>query len=405
MRGHQIDFNRIIDRRNTNSLKYDFAKRRGMREDALPMWVADMDFAVPGEVLEALHERTRHGVFGYSEVQESYFEPLQAWMKNRHDWEVERRWLVKTPGIVYAIAMAIQAYTRPGEAVLIQQPVYYPFHEVIEDNDRVLVDNTLILGADGKYQIDFADFEQKIIAHKVKLFLLCSPHNPVGRVWSREELLQIARICIRHDVIVVSDEIHQDFVYEGSRHYVFADICEEIKERVILCTSPSKTFNLAGLQVSNIFIPNRELRHKFRKRIDASGYSQLNTFGLTACEAAYRHGREWLDELLVYLKDNISYLRNYLAERIPEIKLVEPEGTYLLWLDFRDFSRDDAQVERLVGSKAKLWLDSGRMFGSAGAGFQRINIACPRAVLEQALSQLENALLTEKWIERGRKNE
>ncbi len=386
------DFDTIIDRRNTNSLKYDFAARRGKPEDILPLWVADMDFRVSQKILDAIHERVEHGIFGYSEVQEGYFEALQQWMKERHNWNIERRWLVKTPGVVFAIAMAVQAYTKPGDSVLLQKPVYYPFGEVIEDNHRILVDNMLVLGADGAYHMDLVDFEQKIVEHQVKLFLLCNPHNPVGRVWTTEELKSLGEICVKHDVIVISDEIHMDFVYEGHRHKVFAELCDEFRHRTITCTSPSKTFNLAGLQISNILISDTKLRQQFRKQIDAAGYSQLNTLGLTACEAAYRYGTPWYEELMKYLSDNIKFLRAYLAENLPQIKLIEPEGTYLVWLDFRGLGMTEEEREELIVHKAGLWLDSGVMFGPAGEGFERINIACPRAVLEKALKKLEKAL-------------
>lgn len=388
----EIDFDKIIDRKNTNSLKYDFAVRRGKPEDILPLWVADMDFRVSQKILDAVHERVEHGIFGYSEVQEGYFEALQQWMKEKHGWNIDRRWLVKTPGVVFAIAMAVQAFTKPGDTILIQKPVYYPFEEVIKDNQRKLVDNTLLLGEDGVYHMDLEDFERKIVDNQVKLFLLCNPHNPVGRVWTRDELKSIGEICIKYDVIIVSDEIHMDFVYEGHRHQVFADICEEFQSRTITCTSPSKTFNLAGLQVSNILISDHKLRQQFRRQIDAAGYSQLNAIGLTACEAAYRFGTPWYEELMRYLSDNIRYLKGFLEEHLPQIRLIEPEGTYLVWLDFRDLGMTEEEREELIVHKAGLWLDSGVMFGPSGEGFERINIACPRAILEKALTKLAKAI-------------
>lgn len=390
MSGH-INFNTVVNRKDTNCLKYDFAKRRGRPENVLPLWIADMDFKVSPEITKALQKNIEHGIFGYSEVQEDYFEAIQEWMKTKHNWEIESKWLIKTPGVVFALAMAIKAYTNPGDAVMIQQPVYYPFYEVIEDNDRKIVGNVLILGEDGKYHIDFEDFEKKVIEHQVKLFLLCSPHNPVGRVWTKEELIKLGEICIRHDIIVVSDEIHQDFVFHG-KHQVFAAISEELKQRTITCTAPSKTFNLAGLQISNIFIANPRLKQQFRKQIYAAGYSQLNVLGLTACEAAYRHGDEWHKELIFYLKNNIDYLRGFLRNNIPKIKMIEPEGTYLIWLDFRELGLTEEEREDLIIKKAGLWLDSGAIFGEAGEGFERINVACPQSILKQALQQLETAI-------------
>lgn len=387
----KINFNIVVNRKNTNCLKYDFAVRRGRPENVLPLWVADMDFKVAPEITQAIEKRVAHGIFGYSEVKEEYFEAVSAWMEQKHGWHVKEDWLVKTPGVVFALAMAVQAFTEPGDAVIIQQPVYYPFSEVIADNGRRIVDNTLELKEDGKYHINFEDFEQKVKENHVKLFLLCSPHNPVGRVWTKEELKKIAAICRKYDVIVVSDEIHEDFVFNG-KYQVFADLSEDAKNRTITCTAPSKTFNLAGLQVSNIWIANPKLREKFKKQIAAAGYSQLNTLGLTACEAAYRYGGEWHAELLGYLKSNLNFLREFLQTRLPEVKLIEPEGTYLVWLDFGSLGLTEEQREELLTKKAGIWLDSGAIFGAAGEGFERINIACPRSILKDALERIERAV-------------
>lgn len=385
-----LDFDRVIDRKNAYCLKYDFAKQRKMPEDVLPLWVADMDFKVSSYIQEAIWNQTEHGIFGYSEVKEEYFEVLKQWMKNHYDWEVERRWLIKTPGIVFALAMAVKAFTKEGDGVLIQQPVYYPFSEVIEDNGRKIVSNTLQQDESGRYGIDFEDFEEKIVKEKIKLFFLCNPHNPVGRVWTKEEMERLGDICYKHHVIVVSDEIHADFVFKG-KHHVFASLKEEYKEISIVATSPSKTFNMAGLQVSNIFIANPELKSKFRKQVDAAGYSQLNIMGLVAAKAAYEHGEEWYQAMHQYVSENIGYTRKFIEERIPDIKLVETEGTYLLWLDFRKLNLSENELEELIITKAKLWLDSGRIFGDAGKGFQRINVACARKTLTEALEKLEKA--------------
>ena len=390
-----LDFDTVVDRRNTSSLKYDFAKRRNMPEDLLPLWVADMDFKVSSYIQEAIQKQTEHGIFGYSEVQEEYFEVVRQWMKRHYDWQIDSTWLIKTPGVVYALAMAVQAFTKEGDGVLIQQPVYYPFSEVIVDNGRKLVSNTLVQDESGKYRIDFADFEEKIITEKIKLFFLCNPHNPVGRVWSEEELKRLGDICYKHRVIVVSDEIHAGFVFQG-KHHVFANLKEEYKEISVVATSPSKTFNIAGLQVSNIFIPNAELQRKFRKQMDASGYSQLNVMGLVATKAAYEHGEEWYEAMHQYVSENIAYAKQFIEEKLPDIKLVEPEGTYLLWLDFRKLNLTESELEDLIIQKAKLWLDSGSIFGTAGKGFQRINIACPRKTLTEALTRLELAVKNKK---------
>lgn len=391
MAERNLDFDTVIDRKNTYSLKYDAAKQRNLPKDLLPLWVADMDFQVSSYIQDAVLRQTQHGIFGYSEVQEDYFEVLQKWMKRHYDWQIDSRWLVKTPGIVFALAMAVKAFTSPGDSVLIQQPVYYPFSEVIADNQRRVVSNTLIQEESGRYVMDFEDFEEKIVREKIKLFFLCNPHNPVGRVWTKEELTTLGDICYRHHVLVVSDEIHADFVFRG-KHQVFAGLKEEYREISITATSPSKTFNIAGLQVSNIFIPNPQLRSQFVKQIDAAGYSQLNVLGLVAAKVAYEFGEEWYQAMLKYVGDNIAYATNYLKERLPEIKFTQQEGTYLLWLDFRPLKLSESQLEELIIKKAKLQLDSGRMFGVTGSGFQRINIACPRETLKEALTRLERAI-------------
>lgn len=383
-----LDFDTVIDRRNTKCLKYDFAKKRGMPEDVLPMWVADMDFKTSSYVEDALAEWAEHGIFGYSEVQTPYFEAVRNWMKERHGWEPQEKWLIKTPGVVFALAMAVRAYTEPGDAVLIQQPVYYPFSEVIRDNGRKVVSSDLYLGGDNKYHIDFEDFERKIKEERVRLFLLCSPHNPVGRVWTLEELSRLGELCVRHGVTVVSDEIHHDFIFQGE-HHVFAGLKKELEEISIICTSPSKTFNLAGMMLSNIFIPNHTLRRKFRRELDAAGISQLGIMGLAACEAAYSKGREWYQAMMAYVKDNITYTRQYVKEYLLGVALVEQEATYLVWLDCRGLGLDAEELDRRIIHRAKLWLDSGKIFGECGRGFQRINVACPRSVLKEALQKLK----------------
>jgi cysteine-S-conjugate beta-lyase len=353
--------------------------------------VADMDFSAPLCVTKALEEKSRHGIFGYSESGEQYFEAVRNWYSSNFGYNIKRGWLVKTPGVVYAICTAIRALTQESDAVLIQQPVYYPFTESILANKRKLVVNQLVY-TQGKYKIDFEDFENQIVSHRVKLFILCSPHNPVGRVWTKEELLRLGELCHRYGVVVVSDEIHADFVFPGNSHNVFAGINSAFEDFTITCTAPSKTFNLAGLQISNIFIKNPKIRDAFKTETHKSGYSQLNIMGMVACRAAYEQGLDWLIELRAYLAQNLAFLRDFLAQRLPQIRLVEPQGTYLVWLDCKALGLSDKELDRLMVHKAGLWLDGGAMFGSGGEGFQRVNIACPRSVLEKALSQLEKAL-------------
>ena len=385
-----INFDEIIDRRNTSCLKHDFAVERGYPADILPFWVADMDFRAPAPVIDALKVRAEHGIFGYTQVKDDYFAVLQNWFRTRHDWTVERRELILTPGVVFAIATAIRAFTIKGDAVLIQQPVYYPFANMIRQNERVIVDNPLRL-IEGRYEIDFADFEQKIIEHRVKLFILCSPHNPVGRVWTRAELEQIAAVCLRHNVIVVADEIHEEFVRPGFRHVPFASLSEEAAASTVTCTSPSKTFNLAGLQISNIFIRNAQLRRRFKEELGRTGYDEPNTLGLTGAKAAYEHGAEWLTQLLAYIEENHARTKSFLAAHLPKVQIIEPEGTYLLWLDFRAYGLSDEALNEKIIREARLWLDDGPIFGAGGSGFQRINIACPWATLETGLQNLAKA--------------
>lgn len=391
MSERNLDFDAVPDRHGTKCLKYDFAVQRGRPADVLPLWVADMDFKTSSYIEDALVRQAQHAIYGYTESDDAYFAAVQQWMQLHHDWRVEPWWLQKTPGVVFAIAVAVKAFTKPGDAVLIQQPVYYPFSEVIADNGRRLISSDLVLDEEtGHYEIDFADFERKIEENNVKLFLLCSPHNPVGRVWSREELLRLGDICRRHGVIVFSDEIHADFVWKG-RHQVFAAVDPAFAAFTVTATAPSKTFNIAGLQVSNIFIADAGLREAFRHAYNASGYSQLNAAGLIAAEAAYRDGGTWYNAVKAYIQDNIAYMRRFIQERLPQLHMIEPEGTYLVWVDFRSLGLDNAALEDLILNKAGLWLDSGAIFGAVGEGFQRFNVACPRATLTRALEQLAAA--------------
>ncbi|MDR2356549.1 MAG: pyridoxal phosphate-dependent aminotransferase [Oscillospiraceae bacterium] len=386
----KYDFDSVIDRRDTDSLKYDHAARRGMPEGLTPMWVADMDFRSPPCVLDALAERVRHGIFGYSEPPGDYFEAARGWFERRHGWRIEENWLVKTPGVVMSLCTAIHAVTRPGDAVIIQQPVYYPFAGSVTGAGRRLVVNELRL-TDGRYEIDFDDFEEKVVRERVKLFLLCSPHNPGGRVWTRPELERLGAVCLKNGVTVFSDEIHEDFVFPGRAHTVFANISPELDDITITGTSPSKTFNIAGLHIANTFISNRRLRRKFIGAYNGAGMSQVGAPGIVACRAAYSGGDEWADELVAYIRGNLDCLRGFIGAEAPRVEVIEPDGTYLVWLDFRRFGLSDAELDDIIVNRAGLWLDSGAIFGAGGKGFQRINIACPRSVLTRALDRLADA--------------
>ena len=387
----EYDFDTVIDRHGTSCLKYDQAERRGYPADILPLWIADMAFPTAPAILETLHKTVEHGIFGYSQSLDDYYQASANWFETHFDWRPDKRWLVKTPGVVFALAMAIKAYTSVEDAVIIQTPVYYPFYEVIENNDRTLVENALV-NIGGHYEIDFDDFERKISENNVKLFILCSPHNPVGRVWTVEELRRMGEICVRYDVIIVSDEIHCDFIFSGNKHTIFTQACPELTDRTIVCTSASKTFNLAGLQISNIWVQDTQLRRRLRHEVIACGYTEFSIMGIEATKSAYAKGADWHEKSWEYIMDNFGFLRSFLAERLPQIKLIEPEGTYFAWLDFSQLGLDRKSLNDLIIRKAGLWLDSGHVFGEASEQYQRIVMATPRAILSQALIQLEAAI-------------
>ncbi|MDE7453125.1 MAG: pyridoxal phosphate-dependent aminotransferase [Clostridia bacterium] len=387
----KYDFDKIYDRRNTNSLKYDFAKERGRSEDLLPLWVADMDFRAPDEVISVLKDKAEHGIFGYSEPKGDYFEALQNWFLHRHGWKPQPDKFVITCGVVFSICTLIRVLTEVGDGVIICQPVYYPFAQSVIDNGRKLVVSEL-KNTDGHYMVDFDDFERKIVENNVKAFILCNPHNPVGRVWTREELRRLGDVCLKHGVFVISDEIHADFVYGNNVHTVFSTVREEYEDICAICTAPTKTFNLAGLHVANTYIRNDKVREQFVKELDRQGYSQPNIMGLVACKAAYECGGEWLGNLKEYLSQNLQLVREFAVTKLKNVALVEPQGTYLVWLDCRKLNLSDKELAHLFEDKAKLWVDDGYIFGAGGSGFARINIACPRSVLKNSLERLSRAL-------------
>ena len=393
MSERNLDFDEVVNRKNTKCLKYDFAVRRGLPEDVLPLWVADMDFRTSSYIEDAITEVARHNIYGYTNIQrgDGFFEAVSGWMKRHHDFDVEPEWHVITPGVCFAISAAVRAASEPGEAVIIQQPVYYPFYNIILQNGRKPVSSDLVHNEDGSYDIDFDDFERKIIENNVKLFILCNPHNPVGRVWTREELLKLGNICKAHNVTVFSDEIHFDFIWNGV-HSVFQELDPLFREFTITATAPSKTFNIAGLQQSNIFIPDRTLRRKFREQVGIAGFDEPNIFGIAAAQAAYEHGDEWYGAMLDYVQKNIEFAYKYVNEELPGVKMRKPDATYLIWLDFKGTGLDTDGIEDLIINKARLWLDSGKIFGKTGEGFQRINAACPRSTLEEALNRIKKAL-------------
>lgn len=382
----KYDFNRIFDRENSGSVKWDFREKFN-EQGIIPMWVADMDFKSPEGVVNALVERSEHGIFGYTHVGDSYKNAVLEWMKKRNDWIIKGSWITTTPGLVAALSIAIRAFSKPGDKIVIQPPVYHPFKKMISINKRVPVDNTL-LNKNGNYSMDLNGLE-RIFHDGASMIVLCSPHNPVGRVWNRDELKELADLCLKYNTLILSDEIHSDLLMPGYSHTVTAGLSEEVAENTVTLTAASKTFNLAGLACSNVIISNPELRKAFKQVIESLSIGTPNVFGLIATEAAYRTGEEWLEELCCYIKGNYDFLEDFLKDRLPLIKVTPMEGTYLAWIDFKEYSLSDEKLTDILIKEARVWLDNGPQFGERGEGFQRINLACPRKVLEQALLRIE----------------
>lgn len=389
----KYDFDQIIERRDTGSSKWDKNVLKEMfgEEDILPFWVADMDFKVAEPITEAIHKRVNHGIFGYSVRQDSYYEAIINWTDRRFGWKIEKDWILYTPGVVPAISYTIQGLLRSGDKVLIQEPVYYPFRKCIENNGCYTVVNEL--KHDGEsYEIDFEDFENKAKDPEVKMFILCSPHNPVSRVWTKEELIRLGDICVANDVLILADEIHNDLIFPGNRHFIFASLKEEFAQNSITCTAPSKTFNLAGIQSSNIIIPNEVIRNKYNEMLERNNIGMQNPLSIAAVEAAYNEGEEWLEELLIYLKGNIDFIIDYLRKNLPKAKMSIPQGTYLGWIDLRSYEKDGRKLEELIIKEGKVALDGGTWFGTSGEGFMRINFACPRSLLKEGMERLCKAV-------------
>lgn len=389
----KYNFDEVIDRTNYHSVKWDELETifGDIPQDVLPMWVADMEFRSPQPVIEAIKKANEHGIYGYTSRPLSYYQAIIDWMEKRHNWKIKKDWLAFSPGVVPALSFIIRAFCQPGDKVVVQPPVYYPFFRVIENNGCHVVNNPLKL-SNKKYFIDWEDLERKVDDPRVKLLILCSPHNPVGRVWQKEELIILGEICLKHHIIVVSDEIHADILFKGYIHTPFASISPAFAHNSITCTAPSKTFNLAGLQTSSIIIPNKKYYKIYENILDSSALNENNVFGLVALEAAYRDGEEWLEQLLSYLNENLKFLMKYFKERIPKVKVIKPEGTYLVWLDCRQLGLSVKDLNNFMIKKARVALDDGHWFGTEGKGFMRINIACPRSFLEEGLKRIEEAV-------------
>ena len=384
-----FDFNRAIDRKNTSCIKWDYLSAFFGREDLNPLWVADMDFEVPEEILAPIQKRAEHAVFGYTAKPDEFFTAVMGWFQKRYGWSIEKEWIVTTPGVVPALNLAIQEFTGTGDGVIIQSPVYFPFKESVELNNRKLFDNQLVLEA-GRYGIDWADLEAKAALSRMLVF--CSPHNPVSRVWSEDELDRLGKICSQHNLLVFSDEIHADIVFPPHRHIPTACVSSDLACRTIASYAASKTFNLAGLQMSVNIIPDEEIRERFKNSIMRLHLHMSNIFGIVGTQAAYTFGAKWLDELLVYLYSNYRKVDSYLREYIPAISVIEPDGTFLLWLDCRKLGLSDEELSALFVEKAGLALSNGILFGPGGSGFMRMNIGCPEQNLTSALENLKKAL-------------
>jgi cystathionine beta-lyase len=393
----KTNFNKIINRAETDCAKWEtvisetnsFVHERAGRffgENAsIPMWIADMDFAAPKEVVDALTARAKHGIYGYTETSLTYGPAVATWMKTRHKWDIQPEWIVTTPGIVPALAMLARAFIGPGEKVIIQPPVYYPFKSVLEFNEIEIAENQLLY-ENGRYQMDFDDLERKARDPQTKMLILCNPHNPVGLVWARDELSRVAEICRANDVLVISDEIHADLTFQPFTPFGTIDA------NAIVCTAASKTFNLAGLATSNIIIPNASLREKFQNYLLRHALVDTGIFGSLATETAYTHGAYWLDQLLAYLSGTLDYMEKYFAKHMPQIRMIRPEGTYLVWLDCRALGLDAAALHRFFSDRARVYLEQGAIFGTGGEGFLRMNIATPRKVVKEALGRMKEAM-------------
>ncbi|MCT1579102.1 pyridoxal phosphate-dependent aminotransferase [Oceanobacillus kimchii] len=384
-------FEEVFDRKQTRSVKWDMVQEVFQSNDVLPMWVADMDFKAPEEVNQALIERAKHGIYGYTAIDSDVSSAVVNWLHRRHDWSIDPSWLSYSPGVVNSLHMAVQAFTEPGDNILIQTPVYTPFYNLIKELDREIVKNPLVY-ENQYYTIDFHDLEKKL-ADGVKAFILCSPHNPVGRVWKKEELQKMAELCLQYDVMIFSDEIHADLVFPGQKHIPIATLSEEVADNTITCMAPSKTFNLAGLDASYVITSNKENRQKLDKAFHRQGFhNMLNTMGNTAMEAAYRHGDSWLDELVQVLEQHAHYVREMFEAHAPDLKVTHAEGTYLLWVDCSSLGLNKQELKKFMVEQARVGLNAGQDYGIEGDTFMRINIACPRATLEEGIKRIISAV-------------
>jgi cystathionine beta-lyase len=383
------NFDEIIERRGTDCVKYDLLESYFGNGDALPLWVADTDFRTPDFIMDALRNRMNHEVLAYSYRPASYYEAIINWMKKKHGWKIDREMITSSPGVVSAVSMLIMALSEPGDKVIVQTPVYFPFFTSIKGSGREMIENPLML-KDGRYTFDFENLRQ-IIDSQTKLLILCSPHNPGGMVWTKEELEELSRICIENGIMIISDEIHSDLVFSGNKHIPVPMVSEEIAMNSAVLMAASKTFNVAGLSTAFVIIPNKKIRVKYERVLHTIHIDSGNIFGNIATEAALTNGYDWLNQLMIYLEDNYKYLENFLTARMPKIKIMRPEATFLVWLNFAAYNLSEIQLAKLLidGGVA---LNKGSIFGTGGEGFFRLNFGCPRAILEEGLKKIEKAL-------------
>jgi aminotransferase/cystathionine beta-lyase len=391
--GSKYDFETAPDRRDLGSAKWEQMKnwKPDVSKGIVPFSIADMELQNPPEIVEGLKNHLDKAVLGYTVPTESYLNAVCGWMLKRHGWEIKPEWIIGAPGVVSAFFSAIKAFSKPGEGIIIQPPVYYPFYEAIERNNRAVVRNPLIL-KDDRYTIDYDDLERKASDPRNTILLFSSPHNPVGRVWTKDELERVGEICLRNGVLIISDEIHFDLIMPGYSHTVFATVSDELANDMIVCTAPSKTFNLAGMQTSNIIIPNLLLRERYQEQIASEGFFSLGILGYKACEIAYERCAPWLDQFLLLLQRNHSELKKFVETNIPAVKVFDLEGTYLQWMDFRGLKMEKDRLERFLHEEAEIFFDEGYVFGEEGAGYERMNLACPTKVMMDALKRLALAV-------------
>jgi len=385
----KYNFDEIIPREGTNCMKYDAREWIFKTNDVLPLWVADTDFRTPDFIVEAIKNRTEHEIYGYTVKPESYFEAVICWMKRRHNWKIKKEWISFSPGVVAGLTLAIEAFSKPGDGVVVQPPVYFPFFESVKGTKRKMIENPLKL-ENGRFTFDFDDLKSKI-EKNTRLLLLCNPQNPGGMVWTQNELEKLSDICLENNIVVISDEIHSDLVFSGNRHIPFATISEEAAKNSVVCMAPSKTFNVAGLASSLVIIPDKTKFARYERALNVGHLGMGNIFGSVALEAAYTSGDEWLDQLLDYLWENYLFLEDFIRENLPKVKVMKPEATYLIWLDFREYGMNDEELMKFTVEKAKVGLNNGGRFGTGGDGWLRLNIGCPRSVLGEGLRRLKSA--------------